>query len=957
MSHRRPGEEASALLERSTELAAIDAALDAAVAGDGLLLAFEGPAGIGKTRLLERARRTAGNRGLPVLTARGGELERGFAYGIVRQLLEQTVARSDPGQRTALLDGPAWHAARALEIEDTAQDGARPADDQAFAVRHGLYWLVANLAADGPLVLAVDDAQWADAPSLRFLAYLARRLDGLPVLVAVTVRTGDPTADDLLLTELVTDPATRRLAPAPLSLAATAALVARGGEEVDERFAAACHAATGGNPFLLRELRAALSADGIAPVAANADRIAGLGPSTVARSLVLRLSRVSPSSVTFARAVAVLGATADPRLAGELAGLPADEAARAAGRLSRAGVLADTRPLRFAHPILRDAVYRDLPPAERDHLHERAATLLLERGAPAPEVAAHLLATPPAGTTAPIGPLRAAARIALGQGAADLAARYLRRALEEPVDPAERPAVVAALGRATWLAGEDPLGALAFLREALDATTIEADRPALAIDVARAAFSTGDALSAEQVLERELQRDVDRPREETLTLIAEHGSVQLLHEADAECGRRVMQLADLPGETLGEMLALSNVATWNWLHGTAREGAAYAARSLGGGRAVEAAGADSIAILQAAWTLSYAEQHDLAARTIAATMADARRTGSVFGITSSATMAAMIAFRRGDMVTAEAEGRRGMGVPGIPPFVHPTLHAFFALALVERDNLDEAQEVVDRSWVGPYLPMLMQMNTAFWALGRLRTAQGRHADARDAFLSGLERDHLLHGDNPGVAWRLDAALACLALGDHDEAQRLVREHEPEARRWGTLGAIGSWQHVRGMVERDAPAAHAQMEEGVATLARSPARLDHARALVDLGSRLRRDGHRSRAQGALEDGLEQARRCGATTLVRRAHAELLVAGARPRRLQFSGVEALTASERRVCDLAAMGRSNRAIAQELFVTPKTVENQLGRAYAKLGISSRDALAAALDGNPHRDPHAGS
>jgi len=232
-------------------------------------------------------RRDAQAQGLRILTARGGELERDFAYGVVRQLLERSAVDADATTRAALLAGPAAHAARALELEDGVKL-ARPAEDQAFAVRHGLYWLVANLAADGPLLVAVDDVQWADAASLRFLAYLARRLEGLPVLVAITARNGDPTTDEQLLSALIDDPAAQRLTPAPLSVDATRELLGGKAGGVEEAFAATCHAATGGNPFLLHELRSALARDGIAPLQSNAHRVTGLGPSTVARSLILR---------------------------------------------------------------------------------------------------------------------------------------------------------------------------------------------------------------------------------------------------------------------------------------------------------------------------------------------------------------------------------------------------------------------------------------------------------------------------------------------------------------------------------------------------------------------------------------------------------------------------------------------------------------------------------------------
>ncbi len=939
------------LLERSTELEAVQHALTESAGGDGRLLVIDGPAGIGKTSLLDATRRLAEKGGVRVLTARGGRLERDFAYGVVRQLLERVVASATPAAREALLAGPAVHAGRALELAvDDGDDGdARVADDQAFAVRHGLYWLLSNLSLDGPLLVAVDDVQWADAPSLRFLAYLTRRLEGAALMVAVTARSDDETADDRVLAELTDDPMARRITPAPLSLDATAALlrgVDTGGETgVDMTFAAACHTATGGNPFLLHELRTALHTDDITPTAANAHRVAGLGPSTVARSLILRIGSISPAAVAVARAVAVLGASTDPAHAADLAGVDHSTALDALDRLVRASVLATDRPVRFSHPILRDAVYHDLSLGDRERLHTAAASRLLQSGAPASAVAVHLLATSGRGSSATVRTLRTAAATALGQGAADLAARYLQRALEEPPDAADLPTVHGELGRATWLAGEDPTSAVAHLRAALAGTTDERARPALAIALARAVFSTGDVTGAAPILEDELARPVDLPREERLTLEAELGSIHLLHEGTPENGRRIMAFAELPGETVAEMLALTNVAAWHWLEGTAGQVSTVARRALGQGRAVAAAGSDSIAILQAAWTGCYADDFDTAQDTIEATLADARRTGSVFGLTCSSAMASLIAFRRGDVALAETAARDGMAVPGLPPFVHPTLHAALAMALVERGELDEAERVMADSWVGPFLPLLVQMTPAFWALGRLRMAQGRPGEARDAFLEGLDRDHRTFVHNPGVPWRTEAALALLALGKREEALRLVAEQEPEVRRWGTDSSLGVWLHAAARTEPDHELAVRRFEEALEVLERSPARLSHALTVVDLGIRLRRAGKPVRAREKLQDGLELARSCGATALVRRAHEELLVAGARPRRLSFTGVEALTASERRICALAAQGRSNRDIAQELFVTPKTVENHLGRAYTKLGIGTRDALARAL------------
>jgi len=243
-----PPARAVGLLEQPAEIEAARRALSEAVEGDGCLVMIEGPAGIGKTRLLEATRGLADERGARVLTARGGRLERDFAYGVVRQLLERVVVEATPAERDAWLGGPAVHAGRALGLAVDAAGDARDTEDKAFAVRHGLYWLLSNLSLGGPVLVAVDDVQWAEAPSLRFLAYLTRRLEGVALMVAVTARSGDEGAEDQVLAEVTDDAAARRISPAPLSLRATASLLELDGVPVDASFALAVVAAATARP-------------------------------------------------------------------------------------------------------------------------------------------------------------------------------------------------------------------------------------------------------------------------------------------------------------------------------------------------------------------------------------------------------------------------------------------------------------------------------------------------------------------------------------------------------------------------------------------------------------------------------------------------------------------------------------------------------------------------------------
>ncbi len=169
------------LLERELELEMVAALFDAAGRGHGGLLLVEGSPGVGKTALIERATAIARERGLAVLRARGHELERAFGWGVARSLLELPLARHSG--RDDLLAGPA---APARAILDPGAEA--PETEPGFAILHALYWLVARMAESGPLLVAVDDAQWADEPSLRFLIYLAGRLSEHPIAILVGAR-------------------------------------------------------------------------------------------------------------------------------------------------------------------------------------------------------------------------------------------------------------------------------------------------------------------------------------------------------------------------------------------------------------------------------------------------------------------------------------------------------------------------------------------------------------------------------------------------------------------------------------------------------------------------------------------------------------------------------------------------------------------------------------------------
>jgi DNA-binding CsgD family transcriptional regulator len=199
-----------------------------------------------------------------------------------------------------------------------------------------------------------------------------------------------------------------------------------------------------------------------------------------------------------------------------------------------------------------------------------------------------------------------------------------------------------------------------------------------------------------------------------------------------------------------------------------------------------------------------------------------------------------------------------------------------------------------------------------------------------------------------IAWRSPAALAASRLGRPEQARELAETELALASAFGAPRAIGIAETTLGLVLGDDGGLE-HLRAALAVLEESPARLEHTRTLVHFGAALRRGGERREARDPLREGLDLARRCGATALAERALAELQAAGGRPRRYELSGAESLTPSERRVSGMAAEGLSNPQIAQALFVTRRTVETHLTNAYRKLDISSREELAEALVGAP--------
>jgi DNA-binding CsgD family transcriptional regulator len=309
--------------------------------------------------------------------------------------------------------------------------------------------------------------------------------------------------------------------------------------------------------------------------------------------------------------------------------------------------------------------------------------------------------------------------------------------------------------------------------------------------------------------------------------------------------------------------------------------------------------------------------------------------------------------RLGDVRDAEADARLAFDykLPVAPPGAMLWSLTILLDTLVELDELSEAERVLAAAGqCGDPPPGALAAPVLLQSRARLRLAQHRPADAyADAHAAGIGC-HDLGLQHPQLAgWRLEAVAALAALGDLDAARRLAEQQCELAERVGTLSARGAALRAMACSAPDQQARLDYLDRAVAVLTPSPARLEHTRALVDLGSALRRANRRADARPPLRLALDQAERGGMRLLARRARDELRAAGARPRRTVLSGPDALTAAEHRVARLAALGHSNRTIAERLYITQRTVETHLTHTFTKLNITTRGALAQALEPPP--------
>jgi len=930
--------DAAPLIERAVEIEVLDGVVRCLAEGDGGVVVLDAPAGLGKTALLEHAALTAADAGCLVRRAAPGPLERHFPFGVVRALLEAPLREASDEERAQLLDGAAAPAGSLL------LEGTVPGGDSTMLVAHGVLWLCSALAEQRPLALVIDDAQWADRPSLEVLAYLARRIDDLPLLIAVGARVDDPRAPSDLLSLLGGVRSATVLHPQRLTPRGAAQLIRRLAPDTSAAVCRDCHRAVGGNPWLLGELGRQIATHG--PEALDRARDEAPPVSAIARNVIRwRLATLAPRDRAVAAALAVLCDGALPHVVAAVAGVAVDELAPARDALAAAGLLGPDGE-RLAHGLVAAAIEEDLTGTECERMHREAARALIAARADADLVACHLLQCRPQADPDVSGLLVQAAATAARRGAPHTAAAYLERALREHAPGDDRGRMLAQLATVAFDAGLPDSQ-----RRLLDALPEVRDREGRIDLLTRLAalnvLGPGDADHAE-LFERELARQTD-PEARLAVEAASLDALLMIPARNLERARRVaaIDLTATPDPVL-ERVFLAHRAWVGIELGTpdATTCAALALEALEGDLLLREAGRRAAYHL-CVRTLVMTDRPDEAQRAIAAMRDEATARGSLRLRAGASWYAANLALRSGQVAEAENHARLALDLvdDGVNTFTGGAV-MLLLYALIERGEFDEARELLAEQRLDGGL------RSTRWEIGlrharaRLWLAEGDFDRAHaEACAAGALRDQQGRRNPTWTPWRSTAALALAHLGRREEAAALADAEVELAQRFGAPVPIAHALHARAVAEAQDAARVARCERALGVIADVPAVLQRVRLRLELGRALAHMGRRLEARAALRPALADADAVGAVLLAQRARRELAATGLRPRQAAIEGVAALTPRQRQVCELAAAGKGNRAIAQELFLSVKTVETHLAAGYRKLGVNARSDLAARL------------
>jgi DNA-binding CsgD family transcriptional regulator len=912
----------------------------------------EGEPGLGKSAMLDEAARAARREGLLVLQARCSELESTYDYAVARRLLDlarleaaatfEQLAERPPGP--IILPGPG--------VPGGLGEAGPPIDVAGSVGR--LHAEFSRLARFRPVVVAVDDLQWCDAPSAAALVYLARRTMPGRILLVATTSPHSERHETRVADELMAEPSARVLHLRPLPPERVSRLVHQQVPQPPPALVEACQSATGGNPFLLTSLLAELRRHPLPDHGVFATTIDTLAPGVVARSIRRRLTAVPAGWLRILQVTALLGDAADLTSVAEIAEVDPEEVVSAVDAMVDLWLLRRDRAFRFRYPLERSTVYAEMPPAIRAQAHARAARVLAGWQAPAEEVARHLVLTEPARDRWAIEQLERCADQLLAAGQEELAVRCLRRVLREHLgDDARGRLLIAAAAAESRVAAT---AGLPYLRTAVE---LEADARALAasaLDLGRALPEGAERSELAMLLHTIAGRldDGDRGTDEVrfrleLAAAAERPLPDAAGAGILEdlLGRRREGVSRVERQALAQLAAVyaNDAHRWN------AEAVAELAQQLVDQDNLTVADPTDVRLwARAITTLARAGRIAPAATVARRAQAVATEHGEGSAFLELTSVLAYVYLLQGSLEQAEEECRRILS-PGDKPDTADTsagseadhqARAVLAAVLEGRGRRDEARCLLEGRRIPRNIPGLAMLELR----GRLRVEAGCPESGLSDLREAAHRARQWDIDNPAVSnWRAGLAGALHRTGAASEAWELAKEQVSVARTFGAAWSLGAALRTAATV---APPADRLplLGEAVEVLEHSGATLERAYALVEFGALLvTQPDDTESAREVLRHGADAAVHCGATPLVTRAVQLLRSTGARPRRVALTGTGALTPMERRAAELAVAGHANSEIAEMLFVNAKTVEAHLSRVYRKLCIRSRRQLPSSL------------
>jgi DNA-binding NarL/FixJ family response regulator len=911
-----------AIVGRRTELDELDRLLRHE--GPAAAVVLDGEAGIGKTTIWASAVETAGRRDLRTLVARPAEAEASLPFAALGDLLEpivDTVAAGLPEPQRKALD-------LALQRTDVVEPASR------LAVSRAAVGLLRAVAADGPLLVAIDDVQWLDAPSEHVLAFAFRRLTGSPVRLLIARRSERELPPPLGLDRAPFAGTVARVRVQPLQPAEIGALLrGRLGLQLPRPRLLELHAASEGNPFYALEIGRAVQ---------RSSDVDGRGPLPVPDDLgdLLRLRLDALSDEARESTLLAAAATQPTAALVESAGGGTNGLAEA----TRAGVLhVEGDRLRFAHPLLASVAYGSAAPWERRAAHRRLA----EAASDPDERARQLAVAVDEPDEAVAAELALAAKNASNRGVPEAGARLAERAAELTPREDERARRERLAAAAEYhVASGDPGRARAILDALVGALPAGPERAQL---LCRLADAVGDDVGASvRLCERALDEAGDDP-----ALCAEiHTALGLFtwiagdRARSAVHTREAARSAELAGDeslvaiSLGEVCHTDAILTSTYRREEME-------RALELERRLETFPTYLRPSFQLALILMYTDELDEARPLLAAELARMEAAGDEAGRAGVLYRLSELELRAGDWSASLRLARDAVALAATSNHEQEqaVLLSGLALVLAHLGRVDEAVERAEEAMVLARETGDMTIRQRSEAvLGFVALSRGDAAQAVE-WLSPAraELQRLGIGElsiSQVVQNEIEALVALGRLDEADETIALVEEKGATSNRAWHAAVAARGRALVAAARGDDETARAQIERALQAHERLPQPFELGRTLLAQGAIERRTKQRAAARRALTRALELFDELGAALWAEKAAAELARIPGRGR----ASTE-LTETERRVAELVSHGLSNKEVAARLFVSVRAVEANLSRIYAKLGITSRTQLARRL------------